>query len=66
MRGRRPPLRPSGPALRCGSASGCALTCIRLVHVDEDADHDRVADGVDHDGADHEGADDRLVDADLA
>ena len=30
---------------------------------DEDADHDRVADGADHDGAD-EGADARLVDAD--
>jgi hypothetical protein len=58
---RRPPLRPSGLALRCGSASGCAL--IRLVHVDEDADLERVADGADHDGAD-EGADARLVDAD--
>ena len=33
------------------------------MRVDEDADHDRVADGADHDGAD-EGADARLVDAD--
>ena len=32
------------------------------MRVDEDADHDRVADGADHDGAD-EGADARLVDA---
>ena len=33
------------------------------MRVDEDADHDRVADGADHDGAD-EGTDARLVDAD--
>eukprot|EP00966_Prymnesium_polylepis_P056741 1312945-Prymnesium_polylepis.1 len=30
-----------------------------VVRVDEDADHDRLADGADHDGAD-EGADARL------
>ena len=33
------------------------------MRVDEDADHDRVAGGADHDGAD-EGADARLVGAD--
>eukprot|EP00966_Prymnesium_polylepis_P018963 436992-Prymnesium_polylepis.1 len=36
-----------------------------VVCVDEDADHDRVADGADHDSAD-EGANARLVDAEFA
>jgi hypothetical protein len=40
-----------------------SYACIRFVRADEDADHDRVADGADHDGADA-GADARLVDAD--
>jgi hypothetical protein len=56
--GPSPPSSPFGP---CTSMCGCAL--IRLVHVDEDADLERAADGADHDGAD-EGADARLVDAD--
>eukprot|EP00966_Prymnesium_polylepis_P016657 383945-Prymnesium_polylepis.1 len=46
---------------------GCA--CIRediVAHGVEDADHDHVAAGADHDGADDEGADARLVEADFA
>ena len=44
----------------------CVYADVAVVRTDdEDACHDRVAGGADHDGADHEGADARLVGADL-
>ena len=55
--------RPSG---RANATVVRVYEMMRLCVDDEDACHDRVAGGADHDGADHEGADARLVGADLA